>query len=79
MTVALADLNRMDLADFEAATGGIFELARTTSANATEFAGCTFSPDGRVLFFNQQGSRTHTGTVRGTTFALWGPWEEGAL
>jgi secreted PhoX family phosphatase len=59
--------------------GGIFELARTASANATEFAGCTFSPDGRVLFFNQQGSRTHAGTVRGTTFALWGPWEEGAL
>jgi uncharacterized protein len=59
--------------------GGIFDIARTTTANATEFAGCCFSPDGRVLFFNQQGSRTYAGTVPGTTFALWGPWEDGAL
>ena len=59
--------------------GGIFDIARTTTANATEFAGPCFSPDGRVLFFNQQGSRTHAGTVVGTTFAIWGPWEEGAL
>ncbi|HEY6981625.1 2-oxo-4-hydroxy-4-carboxy-5-ureidoimidazoline decarboxylase [Reyranella sp.] len=32
MTVALADLNRMDLADFEAALGGIFELAPWVAA-----------------------------------------------
>ncbi len=34
MTVTLADLNRMDLADFEAATGGIFELAPWVAATA---------------------------------------------
>ena len=59
--------------------GGIFDIARSATANATEFAGCCFSPDGRVLFFNQQGSRSHMGTVPGTTFAIWGPWAEGAL
>ncbi|MGH8828550.1 MAG: alkaline phosphatase PhoX, partial [Jiangellaceae bacterium] len=33
-----------------------------------EFAGATFSPDGRTLFVNIQASR-------GMTFAIWGPWE----
>lgn len=32
-----------------------------------EFAGATFSPDGRTLFVNIQASR-------GMTFAIWGPW-----
>jgi uncharacterized protein len=32
-----------------------------------EFAGSTFSPDGRTLFVNIQASR-------GLTFAIWGPW-----
>ena len=32
-----------------------------------EFAGSTFSPDGRTLFVNIQASR-------GRTFAIWGPW-----
>ena len=59
--------------------GTIFDVARTVSANATEFAGACFSPDGRVLFFNQQGSRFYSGTAVGTTYALYGPWEEGAL
>ena len=60
--------------------GQIFDLLRTESAAAaTEFAGACFSPDGRVLFFNQQGSTATNGTVRGATFALWGPWEAGAL
>ena len=31
-----------------------------------EFAGATFSPDGRTLFVNVQ--------EPGTTFAIWGPW-----
>jgi secreted PhoX family phosphatase len=39
-----------------------------------EFAGCCFSPDGDVLFFNVQGSTTSDGTRPGTTYALWGPW-----
>jgi secreted PhoX family phosphatase len=45
----------------------------------TEFAGSCFSPDGRVLFFNQQGSTTSTGQVHGATYALWGQWERGGL
>ena len=32
-----------------------------------EFAGSTFSPDGRTLFVNVQ--------VPGMTFAIWGPWD----
>jgi uncharacterized protein len=40
----------------------------------TEFAGCCFSPDDRVLFFNQQGSTTSYGSVPGATYAVWGPW-----
>jgi secreted PhoX family phosphatase len=59
--------------------------------NATEFAGACFSPDGRVLFFNTQGTTQTPSTpvgqpednpdprVRGGTFALWGPWANGAL
>ncbi|HYG92808.1 MAG TPA: alkaline phosphatase PhoX, partial [Nocardioides sp.] len=32
-----------------------------------EFAGSTFSPDGRTLFVNIQAGA-------GMTFAIWGPW-----
>ena len=45
----------------------------------TELAGACFSPDGEVLFFNVQGSIRSSGTEPGYTFALWGPWEVGAL
>ncbi len=45
----------------------------------TEFAGCCFSPDGRILFFNQQGSTRSYGAVHGATYALWGPWERGGI
>ena len=44
-----------------------------------EFAGSCFSPDGRVLFFNVQGSREAGGEVPSATYALWGPWEEGPI
>jgi uncharacterized protein len=37
----------------------------------SEFAGATYSPDGRWLFFNIQSP--------GVTFAVTGPWENGAL
>ena len=37
-----------------------------------EFAGATFTPDGKVLFVNIQASS-------GLTFAIWGPWRKGAL
>ena len=36
-----------------------------------EFAGATFSPDGRWLFVNVQ--------TPGITFAITGPWEEGGI
>jgi secreted PhoX family phosphatase len=45
----------------------------------TEFAGACFSPDGSVLFFNIQGTTRTNGTAPGATYALWGPWEAGAL
>jgi secreted PhoX family phosphatase len=46
-----------------------------------EFAGCCFSPDGRVLFFNVQGARTADAAAGqpGATYAMWGPWEIGAI
>ena len=44
-----------------------------------EFAGSCFSPDGRVLFFNVQGSRGRRGRRPSATYALWGPWEDGPL
>jgi secreted PhoX family phosphatase len=61
--------------------GRIFDLVRTV-APGTEFCGSCFSPDYRVLFFNQQGSRSGRvgrGTVPGTTYALFGRWVEGAV
>lgn len=45
----------------------------------TEFAGSCFSPDGDVLFFNVQGSTRSYLDRPGRTYALWGPWERGAL
>lgn len=50
--------------------GKIFDFALNLE-NDREFAGATFSPDGETLFVNIQ--------TPGKTFAIWGPWEEGAL
>lgn len=60
--------------------GEIFDLVQT-NGEETEFAGATFSADGDVLFFNIMGttSNRQKDTVKGYTFAMWGPWEEGAL
>ncbi len=44
-----------------------------------EFAGACFSPDGRVLFFNQQGGRQRGETAPSATYAMWGPWEDGPV
>lgn len=53
--------------------GLIFDFARNIKgAGQAEFAGATFSPDGRTLFVNIQNDP-------GATFAIWGPWEDGAL
>ncbi len=63
--------------------GRIFRFARNTAViepgqarragdfTGSEFAGATFSPDGKWLFFNMQSP--------GITFAVTGPWETGAL
>jgi uncharacterized protein len=58
--------------------GEIFPFAKNIF-NQREFAGACFSPDGRVLFVNVQGGTGATPTDLGMTFAIWGPWERGAL
>lgn len=58
--------------------GRIFDFAKNL-LNPTEFAGACFSPNGRTLFVNIQGSTLDSGTVRGVTVAIHGPWEDGAL
>jgi secreted PhoX family phosphatase len=50
--------------------GRIFDFARNAFSDG-EFAGATFSPDGKVLFVNVQRP--------GTTFAITGPWRRGPL
>lgn len=54
-------------------TGKIFDIARDIAGIEVngEFAGATFSPDGRTLFVNMQRP--------GITYAIWGPWQDGAL
>ena len=47
--------------------------------NTSEFCGACFAPDGETLFLNVQGATTDAGTTRGVTFAVRGPWREGAL
>ena len=53
--------------------GRIFDFAKNIvpGFENKEFAGATFSPDGRTLFVNIQ--------TPGITFAIWGPWDDGAL
>jgi secreted PhoX family phosphatase len=58
--------------------GAIFDLVGQAQPIA-EFAGACFSPDGEVFFFNVQGSTTSRGSEWGATYAMWGPWEVGAL
>lgn len=59
--------------------GEVFDFARNL-LNAREFAGACFGPDGRVLFVNLQGDTAVGGPGDpGMTFAIWGPWERGAL
>lgn len=52
--------------------GQIVNLVR---GGTLEFAGSCFSPDGRVLFFNVQGSRSQDGGTASGTYALWGRGE----
>ncbi len=63
--------------------GRIVNLARAPlgpeGESPGEFAGSCFSPDGRVLFFNQQGGRTAGSTLASATYAMWGPWGDGPV
>ncbi len=58
--------------------GRVFDLAKNI-LNTSEFAGACFSPDGRTLFVNTQGSTRDAGHELGMTFAIQGPWDKGAL
>jgi secreted PhoX family phosphatase len=61
--------------------GRIFDLIRN-NLNSSEWAGACFSPQGRTLFVNLQGETRplqNPGGAKGMTFAIWGPWEKGAL
>ena len=54
--------------------GQIVNLVR---GGSREFAGSCFSADGRVLFFNVQGSRLQDGCTPSATYALWRRQEGG--
>lgn len=59
--------------------GHIFDFAEFL-LNGREWAGATYSPDGQTLFVNIQGDTSRGGPEDlGYTFAIWGPWEAGAL
>ncbi len=62
--------------------GRIIDLVRAPVVgeyHPGEFAGSCFNPDGRVLFFNVQGSREAGGSRASATYAMWGPWGDGPL
>ncbi|MPZ64881.1 MAG: DUF839 domain-containing protein [Pseudonocardiaceae bacterium] len=59
--------------------GQVFDFALNLF-NEREWAGATFSPNGETLFVNIQGDTSKPGDGNlGRTFAIWGPWEDGAL
>jgi secreted PhoX family phosphatase len=59
-------------------SGEIFDFARNTM-NRSEFCGACFAPDGLTLFVNIQGTTSDSGRTNGATFAIRGPWQDGAL
>lgn len=58
--------------------GGVFDLVRN-NINDAEWAGACWAPQGRTLFVNLQGSTAEASSTWGATYAIWGPWESGAL
>jgi secreted PhoX family phosphatase len=58
--------------------GAVFDVVRN-NINTSEWAGACWSPQGRTLFVNMQGSTTATSSTLGATYAIWGPWEQGEL
>lgn len=62
-------------------TGEVFDLIRNDRNDSPWVAAC-FSPQRRTLFVNIQGETQPAGKAdpaKGMTFAIWGPWESGAL
>jgi uncharacterized protein len=67
--------------------GEIYDFARTL-VNSTEFCGGCFSADGRTFFVSQQGDRQDPAAGEdplnppddgaALTYAIWGPFEDGA-
>ncbi|MPZ28787.1 MAG: DUF839 domain-containing protein [Micromonosporaceae bacterium] len=60
--------------------GGTFPFG--VNPRNDEWCGATFSPDGKVLFANLQGSTAGDPSrpdAPGLTVAIWGPWRSGAL
>lgn len=69
--VLCEDGSGKDLVRGVSAEGQVFPFCEVNGANSSEWAGATFSPDGRVLFVNLQSP--------GVSYAITGPWERGAL
>lgn len=61
-------------------SGTIFDFALNLQGTR-EWAGACFSPDGQTLFVNRQGGTSFPLAAgdEGITFAIWGPWQDGAL
>jgi secreted PhoX family phosphatase len=58
--------------------GAVFDVVRN-NINTAEWAGACWAPQGRTLFVNLQGATAQASTTWGATYAIWGPWESGAL
>ena len=58
--------------------GAVFDLVRN-NVNDSEWAGACWAPQGRTLFVNLQGATSESSAIWSATYAIWGPWESGAL
>lgn len=58
--------------------GEVFDFVKN-NINDAEWAGACFSPQGQTLFVNIQGSTSTGSAVFAATYAIWGPWNSGAL
>ena len=58
--------------------GDVFDFVRN-NINDAEWAGACFSPEGRTMFVNIQGSTSSVSDTFAATYAIWGPWNSGCL
>jgi secreted PhoX family phosphatase len=63
--------------------GQIYDFAKTSEVNDTEFCGGCFDPDGQTFYVNQQGERgvdesgqPNAGVAPAVTYAIYGPFEK---